>query len=180
LNFNFDNEYSDGIFVGDIKLNWNIHISFNGGFGNLRKADKFMDESKYKDKFNWMYGNKRDLKREYESKDDSLLSLRISKLNNQEKMELHQALSGKTIIPDMPKLESIPKGESTKIGAVSAGKDSINIQQFNAQLEKMEIQDMSKKYSKLNPTANPNQNKYAQRKLMKRAFIDAYLKSKHL
>ena len=143
LNFNFDSDYSDGIFVGDIKMNWNIHISFNG-FGNLQKANKFMDESKFKDKFKSIYSNNGDLKREYESKDDSLLSLRISKLNNQEKMELNQALAGKTVIPDMPKLESIPKGKSTKIGAVFAGKDSINIQQFNAQVKKMKIQDMSK------------------------------------
>ena len=179
LNFNFDGDHSDGIFVGDIKMNWNIHISFNG-FDNLRKVNTFMDESKFKNKFNSIYSNNGDIKREYETKDDSLLYLRISKLNNQEKTELHEALTGKIIIPGMPRLEPIPKGKSTQIGAVFAGKDSINIQQFNAQLKKMKIQDMSKRYGNTTATANSNQNQYVQMKLSKRAFIDAYLKSKHL
>jgi len=178
LNFNFDSEYSDGIFVGDIKLNWNIHISFNG-LGNLQKVNTFMDESKFKNKFKGIYANNRSLEKEYESKDDSLLSLRLDKLTIPEKMELHQALTGKIIIPGMPKLESIPKGKSYRIAAVFAEKDSINIQQFNAQLRKMKIRDMPKKYSTVITTANPNQTQYAQRKLLKRAFMDAYLKSKN-
>ena len=179
LNFNFDSEASDGIFVGDIKMNWNIHISFNG-FDNLRKVNTFMDESKFKDKFKWIYSNDINVKREYETEEDSLLSLRFIKLSNQEKLELHQALDGKIVIPSMPRLESIPKGNSTKMSAAFAGKDSINLQQFNAQLTKMKIGDMSKKYSKVVPAANPNQNQYVQRKSSKRAFIDAYLKSKHI
>jgi len=39
---------------------------------------------------------------------------------------------------------------------------------------------MSKRYGNTTATANSNQNQYVQRKLSKRAFIDAYLKSKHL
>jgi hypothetical protein len=66
------------------------------------------------------------------------------KLSNSERAELNQALAGKTIIPGMPKLESFPKGKSTKIGAVFAGKDSIDIQQFNARLKEMKIGDMPK------------------------------------
>ena len=179
LDFNFDSDYSDGIFVGDIKMNWNIYISFNG-FGNLQKANTFMDEGKFKDKFKGMYSNKRALKKEYETKGDSLLSLRLSKLSNSERAELNQALAGKTIIPGMPKLESFPKGKSTKIGAVFAGKDSINIQQFNARLKEMKMEDMPKQHSNATATANANRDQYVQRKSSKRAFMDAYLKSKHL
>jgi len=177
LNFNFDSQSSAGIFVGDIKMNWNIHISFNGG--NLVKVNAFMDESKFKDKFSWIYNNHRDTEREYETKDDSLFSIRFNKLNSQQQMELHQALAGKIILPGMPKLEEIPKGKSTKITAVFAGKDSVNTQQFNAQLRKMKIGDLSKT-SKLFTVSDPNQSAYIQRKQSKRAFIDAYLKSKQL
>ncbi|HXS38435.1 MAG TPA: hypothetical protein VN721_17160 [Flavipsychrobacter sp.] len=177
--FNFDNDYSDGIFVGDITLKWTAHINFKG-FGDLRKVDKFMDEAKFKDKFKWMYNNNSSANKEYETKDDSLMSLRIGKLNDKEKKELYQALTGKIILPNMPKLESIPKGRSTKMGAVFAGKDSINIQQFNAQLRKMKIQNMPRQHGKVLSTANTTQNRYTQRKLSKRAFINAYLKSKNL
>jgi hypothetical protein len=179
LDFNFDSDYSDGIFVGDIKMNWNIYISFNG-FGNLQNANAIVDEAKFKEKFKGMYSNKRDLKKEYETKSEFLLSLRLSKLSNSERAELNQALAGKTIIPGMPKLESFPKGKSTKIGAVFAGKDSINIQQFNARLKKMKMEDMPKQHSTATATANANRDQYVKRKSSKRAFMDAYLKSKHL
>ncbi len=178
LNFNFDSQSSDGIFVGDIKFSWNIYVSFNG-FGSLDKVSTFMDEAKFKDKFAWIYSNNRNIEKEYESKDDSLLLVRISKLNKQEKMELYEAVAGKTIVPGMPKLELIPKGKSTKIAAVFAGKDSINLQQFNARLRKMKIGDLSKNSTSL-PVAGPNQSIYIQRRQSKRAFIDAYLKSKQL
>jgi hypothetical protein len=178
LNFNFDSDYSDGIFVGDIKMNWNIHISFNGT-GALQKAIQFVDESKFENKFKGLYANNKSSNSDYETKNDSLLSVRLSKLNNTEKMELNQALAGKTIIPGMPNIESIPQKKSTRITAISAGKDSINIQQFNAQLKNMTIQNMSKLNSNITATAHPNQNQYVQRKLLKREFIDAYLKSKH-
>lgn len=179
LDFNFDSDYSDGIFVGDIKMNWNIYISFNG-FGNLQKANTFMDEAKFKDKFEGMYSNKRGSKKEYETKSDYLLSLRLSKLSNSERAELNQALAGKITIPGMPKLESLPKGKSTKIGAVFAGKDSIDIQQFNARLKEMKIGDIPKQHSTATSTANANRDQYVKRKSSKRAFMDAYLKSKHL
>ena len=178
LNFIFDSNYSDGIFTGDIHMNWNIHISFNG-LGNLQQVNTFMDESKFKEKFNAIYRNTTDLKREYETRNDSLLVVRISKLNNQEKMELYQALSGKIVIPGMPELESTVKGKSIKARAVFAGKDSINIQQFNAQLKEMKIKNMSNQYSNITASANTHQKQYVQRKLWKRAFIEAYLKSKH-
>jgi hypothetical protein len=180
LNFIFDSDYSDGIFVGDIKMNWNIHVSFNG-LGNLQKANTIIDEAKFKDKFKGMYSNKRGLEKEYETKSDSLLSLRLSKLSNSERAKLNQALAGKIIIPDMPKLESFPKGKSTKIEAVFAGKDSINIEQFNARLKKMKIgKDAPKQHSNATATANANRDQYVKRKSSKRAFMDAYLKSKHL
>ena len=177
--FNFDSDVSDGIFVGDIKLNWTIHISFKG-FDNLRNVAKFVDESKFKGNFKWMYDNKRELEREYETKADSLLYLRISKLNNLEKIELHQALTGKIVLPAMPPLEPIAKGKSTRLGSVPAGKDSIDMQQFNAQVKELKIQELSARYSKAIPAANLDQKEYVQRKLLKREYIDAYLKSKHL
>jgi hypothetical protein len=173
--------YSAGIFVGDIKMNWTIHFI---GFKDYRKIDKFVDESKFKDQFKWMYANaeKKDFEMEYETKADSLLYSRVSKLNNREKQELHQALLGKITLPGMPKIEPIPKGKSIKIEAIPAEKDSINIQQFNAQVKKMTKRDMAKRYSKYaSPVANPNSgNDYVQRKLLKDELIEAYLKSKNL
>lgn len=179
LNFNFDSDNSDGIFVGDIKMRWNIHSGSNG-FDGPQRVSTFMDKPKFKDKFKWLYINKGNIEREYDTKEDSLLFIRLSKLNSQEQMELHQAINGKIVIPGMPKLASIQKEKSTKIGASFAGKDSINLQQFNTQVRKMKIGDMSNKYSKVAPAANPNQNQYVQRKSSKREFIDAYLKNKHL
>ena len=108
------------------------------------------------------------------------MSLRLSKLSNSDRAELNQALARKTIIPGMPKLESLPKGKSTKIRAAFAGKDSINIEQFNARLKEMKIGDMPKQHSNATATANANRDQYVHRKSSKRAFIDAYLKSKHL
>ena len=179
LNFNFDWQYSEAIFVGDIKFNWTVHISFNGT-GALQKMNTFVDESKFKENFEGLFNSSRSPKREYETKDDSLLALRLSKLSKQEKMELHQALDGEVIIPGMPRLEPIPKGRSIKIRGVAAGKDSINTQEFIAQLKRMKIGDMSKQYSNVVTSTKPNQSQYVQRKSLKREFIDAYLKSKHL
>jgi hypothetical protein len=179
LNFNFDSDNSDGIFVGDLKMNWTIHISI-GGFGNLRQVNKFVDESKFKEKFKAVYNRNVNIKRDYESKDDSLLTIRLSKLSGDERKELTQALAGKTDIPGMPKLEPIPKGKSTTIAAADAGKDSINIEQFNAQLKKMKIQTEPNNSNSFTPPAGISKNLYAQRKMSKRAFIDAYLKSKNM
>lgn len=178
LNFNFDSQSSDGIFVGDIKMHWNIHISFNG-FDNPAKSNNFMNEMKFRDKFKRIFSNNRNIEREYESKDDSLLSIRFSKLNSQEQKELHQALTGKIILSNLPKLEVIQKGKSTKIAAAFAGKDSINTKQFNAQIRKMRLGGMSNTYTKVQTTASPHQSQYVLRKSSKRAFIDAYLQSKH-
>jgi hypothetical protein len=179
LNFNFDSPYSEAIFVGDIKFSWNIHISFNGT-GGFEKAPNFVNESKFKDKFKGLYRGTRRSEREYETKQDSLLAMRINKLNKEEKTELSQALSGKKTIPGMPKIQSTPKGKSTAIRAVKAGKDSVNVQQFNARLKNMKIKDMSKNYRNITSTFNPNRTQYVQRKFLKRELIEAYLKSKHL
>jgi hypothetical protein len=180
LDFNFDSAYSDGIFVGDIKMNWNIYVSFKG-FDNFRQANTFMDEAKFKENFKGLYSNnKRDLYKEYETKSDSLLSLRLGKLSSSQRAELNQALAGKTVIPGMPKLESLPKGKSTKIRAVFAGRDAIDIQQFNAKLKEMKIEDIPEQHGPAIATANANRDQYLKRKSSKRAFMDAYLKSKHL
>ncbi|HEV7232578.1 MAG TPA: hypothetical protein VGO45_14675 [Bacteroidia bacterium] len=181
LSFNFDSKSSDGIFVGDIKMNWTVYISFSGA-GNLRTAEKYMDESKFKDAFKGLYADNSGFKRktDFESKNDSLLSLRASKLSKEDIKELNQALAGKTTIPGMPKLEFIAKGKSAKIGAVAAGKDSVDLQQFNAQVQKMKIGDTPWKFDKKERSENHNPSSYAQRKLLKLAYMDAYLRSKHL
>lgn len=179
LNFNFDSNNSDGIFVGDIKMDWNIHISI-GGFGNLRKVNKFMDESKFKENHSAIYNTRETVKREYETIDDSLFAQRVGKLNNDERQELKQALAGKTVIPGMPALEQIPKRKNINMRATEAGKDSINVKQFDAQVKKMKIQTMPAINTKVPPSASLNTNLYAERKMSRRAFIDAYLKSKHI
>ena len=180
LNFNFDSAYSEAIFVGDIKVNWNTYISF-GGFGSPQKASTFIDEAKFRDKFQGMYSRPKDYKKESETKSEALLSLRLSKLSNSQREELYRALAGKIVLPGMPKLEPLPKGQSTKIRAAVAGKDAVNIQEFNARLKEMKIGDMSKQYSAASAAApSANRDQYVKRKAAKRAFMDAYLKSKHL